>query len=72
MLLHALQGFVIFLGWALTIAVRTQDGPTDGRTAYCFALVCLMFSRYPQRKTKSYKYLHKLLFLQRNQIANSL
>ncbi|QSS65834.1 hypothetical protein I7I51_06685 [Histoplasma capsulatum] len=41
MLLHALQGFVIFLGWALTIAVLTQDGPTDGRTAYCFALCWL-------------------------------
>ncbi|KAG5301111.1 hypothetical protein I7I48_01011 [Histoplasma ohiense] len=41
MLLHALQGFVIFLGWALTIAVLTQDGPTDGRTAYYFALCWL-------------------------------
>ncbi|KKZ68520.1 hypothetical protein EMCG_05804 [[Emmonsia] crescens] len=38
MLLHALQGFVVFLGWALTIAVLTQKGGTDGRTAYYFAL----------------------------------
>ncbi|OJD19155.1 hypothetical protein AJ78_00855 [Emergomyces pasteurianus Ep9510] len=38
MLLHALQGFIVFLGWALTIAVFTQKGGTDGRTAYYFAL----------------------------------
>ncbi|PGG99578.1 translocation protein SEC72 [Blastomyces parvus] len=38
MLLHAFQGFVVFLGWALTIAVFTQKGGTDGRTAYYFAL----------------------------------
>ncbi|KAL1956239.1 hypothetical protein VTO42DRAFT_7499 [Malbranchea cinnamomea] len=37
-ILHALQGFIIFLGWALTIAVFTRSGPTDGRTAYYFAL----------------------------------
>lgn len=45
MLLHALQGFVVFLGWALTIAVLTQKGGTDGRTAYYFALVCEDLSR---------------------------
>ncbi|EEQ84601.1 uncharacterized protein BDCG_07870 [Blastomyces dermatitidis ER-3] len=38
MLLHAFQGFVVFLGWALTIGVFTQKGSTDGRTAYYFAL----------------------------------
>ncbi|OAX81769.1 hypothetical protein ACJ72_03890 [Emergomyces africanus] len=38
MLLHSLQGFIVFLGWALTIAVFTQKGHTDGRTAYYFAL----------------------------------
>ena len=37
--LHALQGFVIFLAWAITIAVFTKDGTTDGRTKYFFALV---------------------------------
>jgi hypothetical protein len=38
-ILHAVQGFVIFLGWALTIAVFTRDGPNDGRTAWYFAMV---------------------------------
>ncbi|PGG98139.1 hypothetical protein AJ79_08962 [Helicocarpus griseus UAMH5409] len=38
MLLHAVQAFVVFLGWALTIAVFTQEGANDGRTAYYFAL----------------------------------
>ncbi|EEH46552.2 uncharacterized protein PADG_02650 [Paracoccidioides brasiliensis Pb18] len=41
MLLHGLQGFVVFLGWALTVAVFTRDGDTDGRTAYYFALCWL-------------------------------
>ncbi|KAL8742738.1 MAG: hypothetical protein Q9190_004831 [Brigantiaea leucoxantha] len=39
--LHALQGFVIFLAWAITIAVFTKDGTTDGRTKYFFALCWL-------------------------------
>lgn len=39
-LLHGLQGFVIFLAWAFTIAVFTRDGGTDGRTAWYFAMVC--------------------------------
>lgn len=37
--LHGLQGLVIFLGWALTIAILVKDGPSDGRTKYFFALV---------------------------------
>ncbi|KAL6236171.1 hypothetical protein BDW75DRAFT_207552 [Aspergillus navahoensis] len=37
-LIHGLQGFLIFLGWALTIAVFTKGGGVDGRTAYYFAL----------------------------------
>lgn len=38
-ILHALQAFIIFLGWAMTIAVFTRDGPTDGRTVYYFIMV---------------------------------
>ncbi|RDW74474.1 uncharacterized protein DSM5745_07136 [Aspergillus mulundensis] len=37
-LIHGLQGFLIFLAWALTIAVFTKGGGIDGRTAYYFAL----------------------------------
>ncbi len=37
--LHGLQGLVIFLGWALTIAVLVKSGRSDGRTKYFFALV---------------------------------
>ncbi|KAI5302852.1 hypothetical protein KEM56_000280 [Ascosphaera pollenicola] len=37
-IVHACQGFVIFIAWAMTIAVFTRDGSTDGRTAYYFAL----------------------------------
>ncbi|KAI1912127.1 hypothetical protein LOZ53_004794 [Ophidiomyces ophidiicola] len=37
-LLHAFQAFIIFLAWAMTIAVFTRDGKTDGRTAWYFAL----------------------------------
>ncbi|KAL8700851.1 MAG: hypothetical protein Q9201_005221 [Fulgogasparrea decipioides] len=36
--LHAIQGFVIFLAWAITIAIFTKDGTTDGRTKFFFAL----------------------------------
>lgn len=36
---HAIQALTIFLGWCLTIAIFTQDGSTDGRTKYFFALV---------------------------------
>src|SRR5690348_8598446 len=37
--IHAFQAFLIFIGWALTIAVFTRVGKTDGRTAWFFALV---------------------------------
>lgn len=35
---HGIHGFLIFLGWAMTIAVFTKSGKTDGRTKYYFAL----------------------------------
>ncbi|KMP03160.1 hypothetical protein CIHG_02519 [Coccidioides immitis H538.4] len=37
-IIHAFQAFIIFLAWAMTIAVFTRDGKTDGRTAWYFAL----------------------------------
>ena len=37
--IHGLQGLIIFLAWALTIAVFTKTGKTDGRTKYYFVLV---------------------------------
>ena len=37
--LHGLQGLVIFLAWAITIAILVKEGPSDGRTKYFFALV---------------------------------
>lgn len=40
--IHGLQGLIIFLAWALTIAVFTKDGKTDGRTKYYFALVRIL------------------------------
>lgn len=39
--IHGLQGLIIFLAWALTIAVFTKDGKTDGRTKYYFVLCWL-------------------------------
>ncbi|KAI4268435.1 MAG: hypothetical protein LQ337_007843 [Flavoplaca oasis] len=36
--LHGIQAFVIFLAWAITIAIFTKDGSTDGRVKYFFAL----------------------------------
>ncbi|KAL8725428.1 MAG: hypothetical protein Q9166_007360 [cf. Caloplaca sp. 2 TL-2023] len=36
--LHGIQGVVIFLSWAITIAIFTKDGSTDGRIKYFFAL----------------------------------
>lgn len=38
-ILHAIQGLLIFLAWAVTIAVFTKTGTTDGRSKYFFALV---------------------------------
>ncbi|KAL2818178.1 hypothetical protein BDW59DRAFT_152227 [Aspergillus cavernicola] len=37
-LIHGFQGFIIFLAWALTIAVFTKSGGIDGRTGWYFAL----------------------------------
>lgn len=37
--IHAFQGLAVFVAWALTIAVFTQEGKTDGRTAFYFVLV---------------------------------
>lgn len=36
---HAAQGVVLFFAWALTIAVFTRDGNSDGRTGWYFGLV---------------------------------
>ncbi|KAL8667962.1 MAG: hypothetical protein Q9168_007172, partial [Polycauliona sp. 1 TL-2023] len=36
--LHGIQGLVIFLAWAITISIFTKDGSTDGRVKYLFAL----------------------------------
>jgi len=46
--IHGIQGFVTFVAWALTIAVFTKSGNTDGRTKYFFALVrSSPLSRFP-------------------------
>lgn len=37
-IIHGFQAFIIFLGWAMTIAVFTRDGKSDGRTIYYFVL----------------------------------
>lgn len=42
--IHGFQGFFIFLVWALTIAVFTKPGNTDGRSKYVFALVSFVES----------------------------
>lgn len=39
-IVHAVQAFIIFIAWILTIAVYTRKGSNDGRTDYYFALVC--------------------------------
>lgn len=36
--LHGVQGFIIFLAWAITIAIFTKPGSTDGRVKFFFAL----------------------------------
>ena len=38
---HGLQGLVIFLAWAITIAVFIKKGKTDGRSKFFFALVTI-------------------------------
>ncbi|KAB8237564.1 hypothetical protein ETB97_010194 [Aspergillus alliaceus] len=37
-ILHGVQGFIIFLAWACTIAVFTKGGGIDGRSAWYWAL----------------------------------
>ncbi|BDD62164.1 hypothetical protein MPDQ_004910 [Monascus purpureus] len=37
-ILHGIQGLIIFLAWALTIAVFTKGGGIDGRSAWYWAL----------------------------------
>ncbi|KAL8989663.1 MAG: hypothetical protein Q9169_008311, partial [Polycauliona sp. 2 TL-2023] len=41
--LHGIQGLVIFLSWAIIISIFTKDGSTDGRIKYYFALVLHTF-----------------------------
>lgn len=40
-IIHGVQAFVIFLAWALTIAVFTKGGGIDGRSAWYWALVSI-------------------------------
>ncbi|KAB8078463.1 hypothetical protein BDV29DRAFT_152789 [Aspergillus leporis] len=37
-IIHGVQGFIIFLAWACTIAVFTKGGGIDGRSAWYWAL----------------------------------
>lgn len=37
--IHGVQGFAIFIGWAVTIAVFTKPGTSGGGSKYYFALV---------------------------------
>ena len=39
--LHAIQGFIIFLAWVLTIAVFTKGDGVDGRSGWYFGMVRL-------------------------------
>lgn len=48
--IHGLQGLIIFLAWALTIAVFTKTGNTDGRTKFYFVLVRNMVQKSQSRK----------------------
>lgn len=38
--LYTFQAVVIFLAWALTIAVFTREGENDGRVGWYLGLVC--------------------------------
>jgi translocation protein SEC72 len=38
-LIHAAQAFLIFLAWAMTIAVFTKSGGIDGRSGWFFGVV---------------------------------
>lgn len=57
--IHGLQALVIFLAWALTMAILIQTGPTDGRTKYFFALVS---ASNPQSLPPTLTFLEKCWF----------
>lgn len=38
--IHTGQAAILFLAWALTIAVFTRPGDNDGRVGWYFGLVC--------------------------------
>ncbi|KAL5336525.1 hypothetical protein BJX70DRAFT_372238 [Aspergillus crustosus] len=40
-LIHGVQGFVIFIAWAMTIAIFTKGGGIDGRAGWYFGLCWL-------------------------------
>lgn len=44
-IIHGVQAFIIFLAWALTIAVFTKGDGIDGRSAWYWALVSLLESK---------------------------
>jgi translocation protein SEC72 len=37
---HIFQAVVLFIAWAMTIAIFTRDGQNDGRVGWYFGLVC--------------------------------
>jgi translocation protein SEC72 len=37
---HIFQAVVLFIAWAMTIAIFTRDGDNDGRVGWYFGLVC--------------------------------
>lgn len=43
---HGAQAILIFLAWALTIAIWTKGDGIDGRTAWYWALVCFLTSLF--------------------------
>lgn len=52
--IHAVQALAIFVAWAITIAILTKRGRTDGRLRYYFALVSnLEGAVLPRRKANS-------------------
>jgi hypothetical protein len=48
-ILHCIQGFTIFIAWALTIAIWTKGDGIDGRTGWYWGLVS--FPRHSERLT---------------------
>lgn len=38
-IIHFVQAFIIFIAWALTIAIWTKKGGIDGRTGWYWGLV---------------------------------